>query len=54
MKFSAGISGTVGWFASMGLPGFLAYVVAIIELVGGIAMILGVGTRIVGTFLLLS
>ncbi len=48
MKFSAGIAGTAGWFASLGLPGFLAYVVAIIELVGGIAMILGIGTRIVG------
>lgn len=47
MKFSAGIAGTVGWFDSIGIPGFLAYVVAIIELVGGIAMILGIGTRIV-------
>lgn len=47
MKFSAGISGTVGWFSSIGLPGFLAYVIAIIEVAGGIAMILGIGTRIV-------
>ena len=47
MKFSAGIAGTVGWFDSIGIPGFLAYVVALIELVGGIAMILGIGTRIV-------
>jgi len=47
IKFSAGISGTVGWFDSIGIPGFLAYVIAIIEVVGGIAMILGIGTRIV-------
>lgn len=47
LKFSAGIAGTAGWFSSLGLPGFLAYIVAVIELVGGIAMILGIGTRIV-------
>lgn len=36
-----------GWFDSIGIPGFLAYVVATIELVGGLAMILGLGTQIV-------
>ena len=46
-KFQGGIENTVGWFDSIGIPGFFAYVVAIIELVGGIALILGVGTRIV-------
>lgn len=46
-KFTGGIENTVGWFDSIGIPGFLAYVIAIIELVGGIAMILGLGTRIV-------
>ncbi|WP_078578470.1 DoxX family protein [Salipaludibacillus agaradhaerens] len=45
-KFQGGIENTVGWFDSIGLPGGLAYVVAIIELVGGIALILGLGTRI--------
>ena len=40
-KFEGGISGTVGFFESIGIPGFLASVVAIIELVGGAAMILG-------------
>jgi uncharacterized membrane protein YphA (DoxX/SURF4 family) len=45
-KFQGGIENTVGWFDSIGLPGGLAYVVAIIELVGGIALILGFGTRI--------
>ena len=36
-----------GWFQSIGLPSFMAYVVATLETVGGIALILGVGTRIV-------
>lgn len=48
VKFQGGIGNIAGWFDSIGLPGFLAYVVAIIELVGGIAMMLGLGTRIVG------
>lgn len=47
-KFQDGIGNTAGWFDSIGLPGFLAYIVAIIELVGGIAMLLGLGTRMVG------
>ncbi|WP_078411547.1 DoxX family protein [Priestia abyssalis] len=46
-KFQGGINNAAGWFDSIGIPGFLAYVVAIIELAGGIAMILGLGTRIV-------
>ncbi|XEC93280.1 DoxX family protein [Paenibacillus tarimensis] len=47
-KFQMGIGNVSGWFGSMGIPGFMAYIIAIIELVGGIAMILGLGTRIVG------
>ncbi|WP_373233275.1 DoxX family protein [Cohnella sp.] len=46
-KFQGGISNIAGWFQSIGLPGFAAYVVAIIELAGGLAIILGLGTRIV-------
>jgi putative oxidoreductase len=46
-KFQGGINNTVSFFDSIGIPGFMAYVVAIIELVGGIAMIIGLGTRIV-------
>lgn len=46
-KFQGGIANTAGFFDSLGIPGFLAYVVAVIELLGGIAMILGIGTRIV-------
>lgn len=41
------LPGTVGFFESIGLPGFLAYVVIVAELAGGIAMIAGFQTRIV-------
>ncbi|MBU8908789.1 DoxX family protein [Desertibacillus haloalkaliphilus] len=46
-KFQGGIGNTAAWFGSIGIPEFMAYVVAIIELVGGLAMILGVGVRVV-------
>lgn len=46
-KFQGGIENTAGFFASLGIPGFMAYVVAIIELIGGIAMVAGIGTSIV-------
>ncbi|WP_075619643.1 DoxX family protein [Paenisporosarcina indica] len=46
-KYQDGIGQTVGWFESIGLTGSLAYVVATLELVGGIALVLGLGTRIV-------
>jgi putative oxidoreductase len=38
-------SGTAGYFASLGLPGPLAYLVIAAELFGGIALILGVYSR---------
>lgn len=38
-------AGTVGYFASLGLPGPLAYLVIAAELLGGIALILGVYSR---------
>lgn len=44
-KFQGGIENTVGWFESIGLSGFLAYAVAFIEVVGGIALVLGLFTR---------
>ncbi|WP_222619010.1 MULTISPECIES: DoxX family protein [Ornithinibacillus] len=47
-KFQDGIGSIAGWFDSIGLPGFLAYIVASIELIGGIAMLIGLGTRVVG------
>ena len=51
VKFQGGIENQVGWFSSIGLPGFLAYVVAIIELVGGFALFIGFGTKIVSVLL---
>ena len=38
-------AGTAGFFASLGFPGPLAYLVIAAELVGGIALILGLWTR---------
>ena len=46
-KFQGGLGNTAGFFESLSIPGFLAYVVAVIELIGGILLILGIGTRIV-------
>jgi putative oxidoreductase len=41
------LPGTAQFFASLGLPGVLGYVTFAAELVGGILLIAGVGTRIV-------
>jgi putative oxidoreductase len=38
-------AGTAAYFASLGLPGPLAYFVIAVELVGGIALILGIWSR---------
>jgi putative oxidoreductase len=40
-------AGTVGFFASLGLPAFLAYATIGIEIAGGLALIAGVFTRYV-------
>lgn len=37
--------GTVGFFESVGFPGWTAYPVFAAELLGGIALVLGIGTR---------
>ncbi|WP_028400319.1 DoxX family protein [Ectobacillus panaciterrae] len=47
MKFQNGLGGVAGWFASMGLPGALAYIVAIAEVAGGVMLIVGLGVRYV-------
>ena len=38
-------AGTVGFFESLGFPGFLAYLVIAAELLGGVALIAGIWTR---------
>ena len=45
-------AGTVAFFESLGFPGFLAYVVIAAELLGGIALMLGVWSRWVSLALL--
>jgi putative oxidoreductase len=47
VKFQSGIENIAGWFSSIGLPGFMAYAVALLETIGGIALIIGLGTRVV-------
>ncbi|MHC0038429.1 DoxX family protein [Pseudoneobacillus sp. C159] len=47
VKFQGGIENIVGWFSSIGLPGFMAYGVALLEIIGGIALIIGLATRYV-------
>jgi putative oxidoreductase len=53
VKFQGGIENIVGWFEMIGLPGPLAYVVAIVEMVGGLALLVGLGSRIVSALLVL-
>ena len=53
-KFQMGLSNVEAWFSSMGIPGFLAYVVAVIELVGGIMLIVGLFTRYVSVLLVVT
>ena len=42
-----GLSNVDARFSSIGVPGFLAYVVAVLELAGGIMLIVGLFTRYV-------
>ena len=44
MVFS--LPGTAQYFASIGLPGVLAYIVFLVESIAGIALILGIKTRL--------
>ena len=50
--FTYTLAGTAQFFESIGLPGFLAYVVFGMEAVGGILLVLGVRTREVSAALL--
>lgn len=40
-------AGTAAYFASLGLPGWLGYLTMTIEILGGLALLLGVWTRLV-------
>lgn len=50
--FTFTIPGTVGYFESIGYPGFFAYLVILGEIGGGLALILGVYTRAIALLLL--
>ena len=50
--FTFGLPGTVGFFQSIGYPGFFAYLVIAGEILGGLALILGVWTRWVALLML--
>lgn len=43
--FTFTLAGTAGFFESIGLPGLLAYVVFWMEAIGGLLLVLGIGTR---------
>ncbi|NHN32453.1 DoxX family protein [Paenibacillus agricola] len=46
MKYQGGIENTMGFFDSLGIPGYMAYPVGGLEIIGGVCMVLGLGTRI--------
>jgi putative oxidoreductase len=46
------LPGTARFFASLGLPGALGYATFAAELVGGLLLVAGIGTRIVAALLL--
>ena len=54
--FTIGFAGVGGFFGSLGIPaaGFFAIVVSLVELLGGLALILGIGTRIAGALLTIT
>jgi putative oxidoreductase len=43
--FTFTLTGTAGFFESLGLPGFLAYVIFVIEIAAGILLVAGLYTR---------
>ena len=50
--FTFTVPGTVGYFESLGYPGFFAYLVILGEVGGGLALILGTWTRVISLLLL--
>ena len=55
-KLSGGVGGVAGFFGSLGIPapGLMAWVVTIVELVGGILLLVGFLTQIAGILILLD
>lgn len=47
-----GFAGTAGYFVSIGLPAWLAYVTIVAEAVGGVLLVIGWHTRVVAIALL--
>lgn len=47
-----GLAGTVGYFESIGLPGWLAYVTFAAEVIGGAMLVLGIYARWVAVMLI--
>jgi putative oxidoreductase len=45
------LAGTVGQFGAMGFAPFWAYLVSFVELLGGVGVLLGIGTRIAAKLL---
>ena len=44
-------AGTAGYFQSIGLPGALGWLTMLLEIAGGLALVLGIGTRLVAPLL---
>ncbi|MES2225108.1 MAG: DoxX family protein [Patescibacteria group bacterium] len=55
-KFNMGIDGTTAFFASVGIPlaALFAWIVTLVETFGGLALILGIGTRITALLLAIT
>lgn len=51
-KLQMGVGNVAGWFQSIGIPGFMAYGVTAIELIGGAMLIVGLFTRYVSILLI--
>ncbi|RNB73141.1 DoxX family protein [Brevibacillus panacihumi] len=51
VKFQMGLDNVAGFFGSLSLPAFLAYLVTFLETIGGLALILGFGTRVFSALL---
>jgi putative oxidoreductase len=46
-------AGTSSFFMKVGFPGYMAYVVGILELLGGLAMLTGIMTTLAGIFFMI-